>query len=45
LKPVLTALEKARRHGTLGSSGAQLLDIAREARRQLKRLGSRGNRP
>jgi hypothetical protein len=44
LKPVLTALEKARRHGTLGATGAQLLDIAREARRQLKRLGGQGNK-
>jgi YVTN family beta-propeller protein len=43
LKPVLTALERARRRGTLGVSGAELLDIAREARRELKKLGRRGN--
>jgi YVTN family beta-propeller protein/cysteine-rich repeat protein len=38
LKPILKTLESARRHGSLGDTGARLLDIAREARDQLKRL-------
>jgi hypothetical protein len=39
LKPVLAALERARRRGTLGTSGARLLDIARQAWRELRHLG------
>ena len=42
LKPILRALEQARRRGTLGTVGARLLDIAREARRELARLGRKG---
>jgi YVTN family beta-propeller protein len=38
LKPILKTLERAKRHGTLGAAGARLLDIAREARRDLKRV-------
>jgi hypothetical protein len=44
LKPVLAALERARRQGTLGTSGARLLDIARQARRELGRLARAGGR-
>ena len=44
LKPILRTLEAARRKGTLGTAGAQLLDIAREAQRQLKRLARQGGR-
>jgi YVTN family beta-propeller protein len=38
LKPMSKTLEAARRHGSLGDTGARLLDIVREARIQLKRL-------
>ena len=44
LKPVLRTLEMARRKGTLGTTGGRLLDIAREAARQLKRLARQGKR-
>jgi YVTN family beta-propeller protein len=39
LKPIAKTLESARRHHALGTTGARLLDIVREARMQLKRLG------
>ena len=44
LKPILRTLEAARRKGTLGTTGARLLDLAREAARQLKRLAHQGRR-
>jgi hypothetical protein len=37
-KPMSKTLEAARRHGTLGATGARLLDIVREARAELKRI-------
>jgi YVTN family beta-propeller protein len=42
LAPILRTLERARRRGTLGDAGGRLLDIAREARRKLKRLAHAG---
>jgi YVTN family beta-propeller protein/cysteine-rich repeat protein len=44
LKPILVTLERARRQRVLGTTGARLLDIAREARRQLRRLARTGGR-
>lgn len=39
LKPISRTLEAARRHKRLGATGGRLLDIVREARTELKRLG------
>ena len=42
LKPILITLERAKRQRALGGMGTRLLDIAREARRQLQRLARAG---
>ena len=42
LKAILGEVEKARRARALGDTGARLLDIARETRRQLRRLARKG---
>src|SRR6185436_4349561 len=38
LSPLMKLLGRARREGTLGAVGPQMLDIAREIRQQLRRL-------
>lgn len=42
LKPILKTLERARRKQALGPHGARLLDLAREAKRQVKALARGG---
>jgi YVTN family beta-propeller protein len=44
LKPILAAVERAKRQSKLGQSGARLLDIGREAKRQLQQLARAGGR-
>jgi YVTN family beta-propeller protein len=44
LKPLLQTLERAKRHGALGATGARLLDIVRGTRAQLKQLAHHGRR-